>query len=82
MEKECKEYAETGRCKREEKCKYLHTRCIAIEPVVCCLCTANPPECTTPCSHQFCYSCASSFMQQSTKCLICDEETDGVCLWT
>ncbi|KAI5192734.1 hypothetical protein NEMIN01_2179 [Nematocida minor] len=76
MDNICKEYSSTGRC-RKKGCKYAHTREKLIESEICALCGA-PAQCVTVCKHFFCYSCARGFITQSTKCVICDEETAGV----
>ncbi|KAI5159410.1 hypothetical protein NEAUS03_0269 [Nematocida ausubeli] len=77
MDQMCKEYAATGKCSRKNTCTSKHARDMVIEEEKCLLC-ARPAQCVTVCKHFFCYDCARGFITQSTKCIICDEETNGV----
>ncbi|KAH9386985.1 uncharacterized protein NEMAJ01_1881 [Nematocida major] len=75
--KNCRNFAQTGHCPRGENCPDPHRRDTVIEKEMCSLCCKSA-QCVTVCRHFFCYECARGFIEQSTKCIICSEETNGV----
>ncbi|OAG31071.1 hypothetical protein NEIG_00668 [Nematocida sp. ERTm5] len=67
----------TEECLEDTQTAHEQTENVIIEEETCTLCN-DSAQCVTVCKHFFCYTCARGFITQSTKCVVCSEETNGI----